>query len=71
MLKEIEKKLIERYKNYLKDYNEFGKGPFSCEAGHLQEISWLLHELFGYTDEDVDRIEIQEDIINNFFTRIY
>ena len=66
MLKEIEKKLVVRYKYYLKQYDKYERTPNSCEGGHLQEISWLLHELFGYTDEDVDRIEMQEDIINNF-----
>jgi hypothetical protein len=60
MLKEIERKLIERYKNYLKHYNEFEKTPSSCEAGHLQEISWILHELFGYTDRDIREIERRE-----------
>lgn len=66
MLKEFEKMLIERYKRYYKQYNEFEKTPSSCEAGHLQEISWILHELFGYTDNDIREIEMKEDIINNF-----
>lgn len=66
MLKEFEKMLIKRYKDYLKQYNEFDKTPSSCEAGHLQEISWILHELFGYTDKDIRELEVREDIINSF-----
>ena len=66
MLKEFEKMLIERYKRYYKEYNEFEKTPSSCEAGHLQEISWILHELFGYTDNDIRELETKEDIINYF-----
>ena len=66
MLKEFEKMLIERYKRYYKEYNEFEKTPSSCEAGHLQEISWILHELFGYTDKNIRELETKEDIINNF-----
>lgn len=66
MIKEFERQLIERYKRYYKEYNEFEKTPSSCEAGHLQEISWILHELFGYTDKDIREIETKEDIINSF-----
>lgn len=60
MIKEFEKQLIERYKRYYKDYDEFEKTLSSCEAGHLQEISWILHELFGYTDKDMR--ELDDDI---------
>ena len=73
MLKEFEKQLIERYKRYLKEYDEFNKTTSSCEAGHLQEISWILHELFGYTDKDIRELEndtraemMRSDIIGNF-----
>ena len=66
MLKEFEMMLIKRYKRYYKEY--LGKNPSSCEAGHLQEISWILHELFGYTDNDIREIEMKEDIINNFIS---
>ena len=73
MIKEFEKQLLERYKRYLKNYEEFEKTPSSCEAGHLQEISWILHELFGYTDKDMRELEndtraemMRSDIIGNF-----
>ena len=66
MIKEFEDQLIKRYKRYLKDYEAWDKTPSSCEAGHLQEISWILHELFGYTDKDVREIEVKEDLINCF-----
>ena len=73
MIKEFEKQLLERYKRYLKEYDEFEKTPSSCEAGHLQEISWILHELFGYTDKDMRELEndtraemMRSDIIGNF-----
>lgn len=73
MLKEFEKRMIERYKKYSKKYDEYNKGPSSCEAGHLQEISWILHELFGYTDKEIRELEddikaeiMREDIISNF-----
>ena len=57
MLKEFENQLVERYKRYLKDYETWDKTPSTCEAGHLQEISWILHELFGYTDKDMKELE--------------
>lgn len=59
MLKEIEGLLIERYKTYFTMYLEFNKDPSSCEAGHLQEISWILHVMFGYTDRQLISIEEQ------------
>ncbi len=67
MIKEFEKQLVERYKRYYKDYDKFEKTPSSCEAGHLQEISWILHELFGYTDKDMKELddEIRADILRN------
>ena len=69
MIKEFEKQLIERYKRYLKNYDEFEKTPSSCEAGHLQEISWILHELFGYTDKDMRELEndIRAEIMREEF----
>ena len=73
MIKEFEKQLVERYKRYYKEYNEFEKTPSSCEAGHLQGISWILHELFGYTDKDIRELEadiraeiMREDIVSIF-----
>ena len=57
MIKEFENALIERYKRYYKDYSNFEKTPSSCEAGHLQEISWILHVLLGYTDNDIRELE--------------
>lgn len=73
MIKEFEKQLIKRYKRYLKDYEAWDKTPSSCEAGHLQEISWILHELFGYTDKNIRELEddiraeiLREDIVSNF-----
>ena len=62
MIKEFEKQLIKRYKKYLKDYAEFNKTPSSCESGHLQEISWILHELFGYTDKQIDELEKEDSL---------
>lgn len=73
MIREFEKQLIERYQRYFKDYEGWDKTPSSCEAGHLQEISWILHELFGYTDKDMRKLEndiraemMWSDIIGNF-----
>ncbi len=73
MIKEFEKQLIERYKRYFKDYEKLDKTPSSCESGHLQEISWILHELFGYTDKDMRELAndtraemMRSDIIGNF-----
>ncbi|SFU37599.1 hypothetical protein [Butyrivibrio sp. INlla21] len=60
MIRKFEKQLIGRYKRYSKEYEEYNKGPSSCEAGHLQEISWILHELFSYTDKDIR--ELEDDI---------
>ena len=57
MLKEYEAQLVERYKKYYRDYIEFNENPNSCTAGHLQEISWILHTLFGYTDSEVVNLE--------------
>lgn len=67
MIKEFERQLVERYKRYYKDYDKFKKTPSSCEAGHLQEISWILHELFGCTDKDMKELvdEIRADILRN------
>ena len=59
MLKDFENKLVERYKNYLFYYDLNKCNPNSWTAGHLQEISWILHELFGYTDKDIRKIEAE------------
>lgn len=67
MLKDFENRLVERYKNYLVYYDLHKCNPRSSTAGHLQEISWILHELFGYTDKDVNKIEaeVKEEIERN------
>ena len=77
MIKEFEKQLIERYKRYYKDYDEFEKTPNSCEAGHLQEISWILHELFGYIDKEMRELEddiksemLREELIGMFIKEV-
>ena len=77
MIKEFENALIERYKRYYKDYSNFEKTPSSCEAGHLQEISWILHELFGYTDKEMRELEdnikaemLREELIGMFIKEV-
>lgn len=59
MLKNFENNLVERYRNYLAYYDLNRCQPNSCTAGHLQEISWILHELFGYADNDIRKIEAE------------
>ena len=57
MIKKFEEMMIQRYRDYFKDYMKWNSSPGSCNAGHLQEISWVLHELLGYTDKDIRQIE--------------
>ena len=60
MLDELKDLLIERYKEYYRSYLELlnihteGKG---ITAGHLQEISYILHIAYRMSDVDIMRIE--------------
>ena len=55
-LENSENEFIERYKRY-----------YGCEAGHLQEISWILHVLYGYKDSDIRDLENRIDICFGFY----
>lgn len=64
MLREYEKTLIERYKHYYSQYLIYER-PRACmgdSIGHANEISWILHTLFGYTDRQIEDIEMEVDV---------
>lgn len=66
-LENSENEFIERYKRYYKIYKNYKLTASSCEAGHLQEISWILHVLYGYKDNDIQDLENRIDICFDFY----
>lgn len=61
MLREYETTLIERYKHYYSQYLRYEKPKdfIGDSAGHMNEISWILHTLFDYTDRQIRDIETE------------
>ena len=53
----IDEVLCARYRKYLTTYDNCDLEPSSCIAGHLQELSWIMHELLGYSDKDIRNLE--------------
>ena len=54
----IDEVLCARYKRYLTLYDDCDlKTSSGIASGHIQELSWIMHELLGYTDKDIRNLE--------------
>ena len=60
MLREYEAELIKRYKKYYSLCLIYERGIEANYTGHANEISWILHTLYGYTDKEI--IDIEEEV---------
>lgn len=53
-----------RYIQYLQDFEDKSYSEKLESKGHMLECCWVLHEVFGLSDKEIEEIEYNKGLTN-------